>query len=231
MKRIILTITVLALFLSLEFCAAVHPVVSPQFGDKTNEHRIIAVLPFKMIFTGKKPKKTTEETIAKIEEVESIEFQKSFYNMLMHESDESIMRHPIRVDIQPVTTTNRLLEENGIGIHQSWNMSTQELADILGVDAVVRTRVEKRRYMSDGTSLGIEIGTAILDAIFNKDDDYHVGVSMTTNSIKAGCAVINGRDGSTLWSYALSDDTDWRLPAESIIERITANFARNFPYR
>jgi hypothetical protein len=230
MRRIILTITVLALFLSLEFCVQVHPVVSPAFGDKTSGHRIIAVLPFKMVFTGKKPKKMTEERQAKIEEVESVAFQKSFYNMLMHESDYS--RHPIRVEIQPITTTNRILEDEGIGIRQTWDMSAQELADILGVDAVVRTRVEKRRYMSDGVSLGIEIGTAILDALFDDDHGgFPLGVSMPTNKINAGCAVINGRDGSTLWSYALSDETDWRLPAESIIEHITVYFAKNFPYR
>lgn len=225
-KNILLSIAVL-LVLLMQFCGG-RIYTNPIFTEKTLGHRIIAILPFEMVFTGKQPKKLTAHQVEKIEEVESIAFQKSLYHSLLNQTAR--YRSPVRVDIQPTTKTNRILDENGISIRDSWHMDSEELARILEVDAVVRTRVEKRRYMSDLASLGIEVGNVILNAIL-EDSPLLIFIPNPTSKIKAECYIYNGGDGAVLWGHDVVDATDWRLPANAIVDGVTRHFARHFPYR
>lgn len=230
-NRISVGLIIVLALLAMTYCGVEPYYVTPSFYEKSNGHRIIAVLPYEMIFTGKKPKKLSVQQIRKIEEMESLAFQQSLYEMLLDESTHG--PQPIRIAIQPIRKTNRILERNGIGIRESWEMDATQLARLLQVDAVVRTRIIKKRYMSQSTSFGIEMGTAILDAIVNKDDSpfFFGGVRLATNAIKAECAICNGLDGDVLWNIDIVDDTDWRQTANSIIQHINSFFAAKFPYR
>ncbi len=227
MKKYIVISSVLLMVVTMQFCGR-GIYTNPVFLEKTAGHRVIAILPFEMIFTGKKPKKLSIEDAAKLEEVESIAFQRSLYQSLFHETTR--YRNPLRIDIQAITKTNRILDKNGIGIRESWRMDEEELAGLLGVDAVVRTRVIKRRYMSGLASFGIEVGTSILNAIL-EDSPLFLILPTTTNRIKAECYICNGLDGSLLWEYSVVDETDWRLEANAIVDGVTRHFARRFPYR
>jgi hypothetical protein len=228
MKKIVFSLSLLLIVLSTQFCGT-RRFVAPTFYEKANNHRVIAVLPFEMIFTGKQPKKLTGQQIKKIEEMESLAFQDSLYHLLFRQSTKR--HHPVRIEIQPVVRTNRTLDNHGIGIRESWDIESEELARILQVDAVVRTRVEKRRYMSGLASFGIELGSAILNEILNDEIPIWLFVRAPTNAIRAECYLYNRRDGSALWGISLVDDTDWRLPANEIIHHINHYFARKFPYR
>lgn len=227
MRKIAIVSAVLLLVLSVQFCGG-RIYTDPIFLEKTREHRIIAVLPFEMVFTGKKPKKLSVQQVRKIEEVESIAFQNSFYNSLLHQTNRP--RNPVRIDIQSTRQTNRLLERHDIGIRESWDMESQELARILRVDAVVRTRIEKRRFMSGLASFGLEVGTDILNALL-ADTPLMIFLPTSTNRIKAGCYVCSGSDGAVLWSLDIVDETDWRMSAEDIIDGVNYHFAKKFPYR
>jgi hypothetical protein len=229
MKKIAFLSSIVIIVLFIQFCGG-RIYTNPIFTEKTMGHRIIAILPFEMIFTGKQPKKLTGQQIKKIEEVESITFQNSLYHSLSHQTFK--YRNPIRVDIQPIKKTNRILDENGIGIRDSWHLESEELARVLNVDAVVRTRVEKRRYMSDLTSFGLELGSTILNILLDSEDvPFFIFLPTSTNRIKAGCYICNGRDGAVLWEYDVVDETDWRLPANAIVDGVTHHFAKRFPYR
>ena len=59
-------ITLLVLFAIA--CAGPKYFTAPDFMQKTTNHKLIAVLPFQMVMTGKKPEKLTDEDIAKVEE-------------------------------------------------------------------------------------------------------------------------------------------------------------------
>jgi hypothetical protein len=227
MRKIAIVSAVLLLVLSVQFCGG-RIYTDPIFMEKTREHRIIAVLPFEMVFTGKKPKKLSVQQVRKIEEVESIAFQNSFYNSLLHQTHRH--RNPVRIDIQPTRQTNRILERHEIGIRESWDMESRELARILRVDAVVRTRIEKRRFMSGLASFGLEVGTDILNALL-ADTPLMIFLPTSTNRIKAGCYVCSGSDGAVLWSLDVVDETDWRMSAEDIIDGVNFHFAKKFPYR
>lgn len=227
MKKIVVSLSLVLLVLLTQFCGT-RRFVAPTFYEKANNHRVIAVLPFEMIFTGKQPKKLTGQQIKKIEEMESLAFQDSLYHLLFRQSTKR--HHPVRIEIQPVVRTNRILDEHGIGIRESWDIESEELAHLLHVDAVVRTRVEKRRYMSGLASFGIEMGSVILSEVLD-DSPFAFIVRIPTSAIRAECYLYNSRDGSALWGISLVDDTDWRLPANEIIHHINHYFARKFPYR
>src|SRR5437868_14660125 len=53
------------------------------FDQQTLHHKIVAVLPAEMIFTGKQPENLTLQDISKIEEQESRNFQQSLYNSIL----------------------------------------------------------------------------------------------------------------------------------------------------
>ena len=105
---------------------------SPQFADRAQHHQIIAVLPFEMALTGDPPRNLTVQQIALIEEAESVAFQEAYYYRLLHQASAH-RKHPIRIEIQPVETTNRLLQSAGIGVRESWGMSAKSLARVLRV--------------------------------------------------------------------------------------------------
>ncbi|MFC2155366.1 hypothetical protein ACFLRB_02595 [Acidobacteriota bacterium] len=226
MRKKVLLLSVVIVVLLSQFCARRR--MSPIFLEKIANHRIIAVVPFEMIFTGKKPKKLTVDQVKEIEEAESLAFQDSLYRLLCIEQGR--YRHPVRIDIQPVLKTNKILEEQGISIRDSWNIEPVELSRILKVDAVVKTRVEKRRYMSGLASFGIELGATILNALA---DEFPLGILLptATKRIRANCFLYNGKDGFSLWARNVEDYADWSLSANDIIDGITIHFARRFPYR
>ena len=56
----------LALFSALVICSCSHKNYVSYFDQQTAHHKIVAVLPAEMIFTGKQPENMTSEDIKKI---------------------------------------------------------------------------------------------------------------------------------------------------------------------
>ncbi|MFK7773797.1 MAG: hypothetical protein AB8F94_16725 [Saprospiraceae bacterium] len=198
-----------------------------NFEEKTQAHQTIAVLPFEMVYTGIPPKELTEDDIQRIEISESKAFQSSFFNAILASSRQG--RNQLRVDFQHYSKTLNLLKDNGIDIRDSWGKDPAELAKILGVDAVVKAQIEKRRYMSDLASYGIEAGTQIIGAITN--NRILPFVNNRNKTVRTDYTIVNQEDGNVLWSIAYDFDANWRSTSEDIIETINARSARRFPYR
>jgi len=204
--------------------------LSNRFDSLTADHKVIAVLPFEMRFTGFMPKEMFEEDIILIEEAESRAFQYSFYNELLRRT--RIPNKALKVEVQDHGKTLALLEKNGISIRESWNMLPEELAPILGVDAVVRARVQKARIMSDLASFGIEIGRDLVNRIARIPFRVWMsGISNQNKVIVADFALFNENNGTTLWSIEFQEDADWRKPANETIAEISQRAVKRFPYR
>jgi hypothetical protein len=204
---------------------------SPQFAERAAHHQIIAVLPFEMVFTGEPPGNLTAQQIAQMEEAESVAFQEAYYYRLLHQASVH-RKHPIRVEIQSVETTNQLLAAAGIGIRESWGMSAKSLASILRVDAVVSTSVTKTRYLSDGESFGVDFGLQVVNEVTQ-------GVLapvlpwglVKTHDIWANCELIDSVDGAVIWQTDFAQAADWQYPADQVIAGFTEELAKKFPYR
>jgi len=197
------------------------------FEQQTANHRVIAVLPSEIVFTGKQPKELTTEQIAKMEEEESKAFQMSLYGSIMRYANTN--KTYMWVGLQDVTKTISTLEENKITIRDSWKMDDKKLATMLGVDAVVRMQITQKRYMSDYASMGVSIGRDVIShtplggrlpipSSLGKTEDIYAYCSVVSNSV-------------TLWNNSYKGAADWDNPSNVIIENITGNFGRNFPYK
>lgn len=198
-----------------------------NFEEETVDHKKVAVVPAEMIFTGTKPKNLTEEDIAKIEETESISFQQSLYDNILRYANSN--KYETTVNFQDIITTQKILEQNNITARDSWRMTDKELSEKLGVDAVVRMRIRKQRYMSDAASYGIDVARQV---IFNTGIGNKIPVPSVrnkTNDIITSCNLVS--DGQTLWNDNYTRASDWNSPANEMIEAITANFGKHFPYK
>ncbi len=200
---------------------------SSFFEQQTAGHRIIAVLPSEIVLTGKQPEQLTPEQIAQIEEEESKAFQLALYsNILQHANSR---KYYMSVGVQDVHKTMSVLEENGISLRESWKLDDKRLASLLGVDAVVRMQIRKKRYMSDYASYGVTIAKDVISQtpLGNK---LPIPRSLgKTEDIYAYCSVVS--NSVTLWNNNYKAAADWDNPSTVIIENITDNFGRYFPYK
>jgi hypothetical protein len=226
MKKILPYLS-LVLFFTILFtaCSRKHYAVS-YFDQKTASHRIIAVLPAEMIFTGTQPKDLTQEDVSKIEENESRMFQNYLFNSILRYANDR--KYYTAIGIQDISTTEKLLEDNNISVRDSWKQDDKKLAKILGVDAVVRMRIQKKRYMSDLASLGVDYGQQVLNQIGNVGK-YIPYVPNKTNDIYASCNIVS--DNQTLWNDDYRGSSNYNVSSERVIDNITDNFGRHFPYR
>jgi hypothetical protein len=221
------------LFLSLVFTAIIMTLscshknyVTSYFDQQTAHHKLIAILPAEMIFTGVQPKELSPEDIAKIEEIESRLFQNYLSNSILRHANTN--RYYTAVGIQDISTTQNLLEENKISIRDSWKQDDKKLAKLLGVDAVVRMRIQKKRYMSELASLGIDYGQQVLYQIGSLGK-YLPYVPNKTNDIYASCNIAS--NNQTLWSDDYRGSSNYSVSTEKVIDNITDNFGKHFPYR
>jgi hypothetical protein len=200
---------------------------SSFFEQQTAGHKIIAVLPSEIVLTGKKPKQLTEEQIAKIEEEESRAFQLALYGNILQYADSR--KYYMSVGVQDVNKTMATLEENHISLRDSWKMDDKKLAEMLGVDAIVRMQIRKRRYMSDYASYGVTIGRDIIRQTPLGNKLPIPGSLGKTEDIYAYCSVVS--NSVTLWNNNYKAAADWNNPSNEIIENITNNFGKSFPYK
>ena len=218
--------TLAAFIMLVSFSSCHRYYTSSSFEEKTVKHKTIAILPPQVVVTGNLPKNVSVSYLEELEEKESKLFQEALYNNVLRRGNTK--KYALNVSVQPYSNTLAAFEKNGISMRESWTMDDKELAQTLGVDAVVRTSIQKERFMSDLASAGIEAGRRVIDAVFKQVGTAPMGVNKT-NDIRATCTVIS--NGEALWNDSYTKASDWNSPANEIIENITDNFAKHFPYK
>ena len=225
MKKIVPILLLIALIVSASCSRKYY--TNSFFDQQTAGHKLIAVLPSEIVFTGKQPKDLTAEQIAKMEDEESKAFQMSLYGNIMRYANTN--KTYMFVGVQDITKTMSALDENKVSVRDSWKMDDKKLASLLGVDAVVRMQITQKRYMSDYASYGVTIGRGVINQTgignrlpipsgLGKTEDIYAYCSVVSNSV-------------TLWNNSYKSAADWDNPSNVIIENITNNFGRNFPYK
>jgi hypothetical protein len=218
--------TLLALLMLISFTSCHRYYTSSSFEEKSLKHKTIAVLPPQLVVTGTQPRNLSSYDIEQLEEKESKLFQEALYSNILRKGNSG--KYALNVSVQPYSNTIAVLGKNNITIRESWSKDDKELATILGVDAVVRTSIQKERLMSDLASAGIDVGRKILETVSNKPVALPTAATKT-NDIHATCTVIS--NGETLWNDSYKRGSDWSYSANQVIEDITNNFAKHFPYK
>ena len=226
MKKNLLT-GFIAIFILFLFSCSNKNYTASNFEEKTVNHKVVAILPAEVTFTGKLPKTLSPDAIAKAEERESIDFQYALMNSILNHANTK--KYITTVNFQDINTTLKILEKNSISVRDSWNKDDNELAKLLGVNSVIRMNIRKQRYMSDEASYGVGVARQV---IYKTGIGSKVPVPSSvgkTYDIYASCNLLS--DNQTLWNDNYKRSTDYDVQPNVVIEWITDDFGENFPYK
>jgi hypothetical protein len=217
----------IAIFILFLFSCSNKYYTASNFEEKTENHKVVAILPAEVTFTGKQPKNLSPDAIAKAEERESIDFQYALMNSILNHANTK--KYITTVNFQDINTTLKILEKNSISVRDSWNKDDNELAKLLGVNSVIRMNIRKQRYMSDEASYGVGVARQV---IYKTGIGSKVPVPSSvgkTYDIYASCNLLS--DNQTLWNDNYKRSTDYDVQPNIVIEWITDDFGENFPYK
>jgi hypothetical protein len=119
-----------------------------------NAKTTIAVLPYKIVYEGRIPKKFTPELIAESRLQEGRSYQASMINYLTKMNRKRANRE-LDVVILSQGEIDALIAKNQLRAGQLDSLTNKQLAEILGISHVVRGSATRTFIMSDELSLGI----------------------------------------------------------------------------
>lgn len=154
----------------------------PNFENLAKDHKIIAIVPFsaKVNLRPKQMKEITPQQLKEMEIGEGLSIQNSMYTWFLNRQK----RGKLNIEVQDPKRTNALLLKNEIKDLALY--TSEELAEILDVDAVITGHFDTDKPMSDGASIALGL---------------LVGFWGTTNAATINMSVNNGTDGLLLWNY------------------------------
>ena len=183
---------------------------NPQLKTIISQHKIVAILPYKISITYKKqPKNFNAEANRDQEKSMSSSIQASMYTFLLRK------REDYNVGFQDVDKTNILLKKAGL-IDKLDEYTKDEIAKVLGVDAVISGTFETEQTKSEAGA----IASAILFGGFGGKTGTGT-LTMTLN---------NGADGELLWRFFKTMDQGLTSSTDDLVENMMRKVSRNFPY-
>ncbi len=183
---------------------------SPKLKEEVTKHKIVAILPFDVkISYRKQPKNFSAEANRDQQETMSKSIQSSMYTFLLRRMAD------YTVTFQDVDKTNILLKKAGM-LDKLDEMTKDEVAKALGVDAVIGGRFETEQSKSEGGA----IASAVLFG----------GLGGKTGTGSIFLTLNNGNDGELLWRFFKTMDDNIMSSTDDLVERMMRKVSRNFPY-
>lgn len=158
---------------------------NPQFDQIAKSHKIIGILPFTATveLRPKQREKMTAEEFLKLEKNEGKSIQTAMYSWFLKRKKRGDLQN---TEVQDPNKTTALLGKKSITQENIKDFTPEELAKILGVDAIISGTYKTNKPMSEGVSVAIGL-------VF--------GAFGTTNSATVNMSVHNATDGVLLWNY------------------------------
>lgn len=186
--------------------------------------RTIAILPAQLEVTGNIPKKLTPEQVNEMVAKNTTFLNRALYIDLVQYVDTRLRRYS-QVQFQSSERTKKLLEEKGITDSASWQMDPAELSKILGVDAVVSTKVTQNHILSNEVAMGVDVVGGILNRTV-PGIGVPTGMARTSDMFVSSALV---KEGYIVWSTRFTNQTDWNYPFPQSIQNVTRAIAKRFP--
>ena len=183
---------------------------SPKLGVEKPSHKLIAILPFATKISYKKmPKNFNAEANNDQEKTMSKSIQASMYTFLLRKASN------YTVEFQDVEKTNILLKKAGVS-EKLDEMTKDELAKILGVDAILGGSFETEQTKSEAGA----IASAVLFGGFGGKTGTGT-LTLTLNS---------GQSGDLLWRFFKTMNDNIMSSTDDMVENMMRKVSRNFPY-
>lgn len=202
------------LFLSASIYGQTSLYENPKFDDIAKTHKIIAVVPFKtqVKLRPKQMKDMTNEQLYKIERSEGEGMQTAMYSWFLKRKKRGDLKN---LEVQDPNVTTALLLKKDIDYDNLIEYTPMELANILGVDAVISGTFETNKPMSEGASVALGL---------------LVGFWGSTNSATVNMSVHNGEDGVLLWNYNKKVSGSVGSSTEDLVNILMRKASRRLSY-
>lgn len=202
-----------ALFAVTAFSQSRAIYVNPKFYPLAKNHKKVAVLPFD-VQIGLRPKERESITDDQLKEMEANEGVAA-QNALVSWFYKKQRVKPFDIEFQDVQATNAMLKKAGIDVNDLTDHTPQELATILGVDAVMGGTIQTTKPMSEGAS--VAVGVAF-------------GFWGPTNSGNVTINLSNAADGALLWKYDKQLSRGLGSDMNLLMDTLMRKASKKFPY-
>jgi hypothetical protein len=156
-------------------------------------------------------KNTTLEQQREMENKSGVDYQEKIYAWLLRRTQQ----RGYTVQFQDIMQTNARLRESQIPTAELRSHTPQELAKILGVDAVLTTNVRTTKPMSDGAAVAVGV---------------LVGAWGATNQANITVNIHEADAGKLLWKYDYVAAGSVGSSTESTVNMLMRNASKKFPY-
>lgn len=204
-----------SLFLMLILFNSCGPKVykTPDFSNATQSHKVVAILP-PSVFMQLRPneaKRMTPEEIQSLTDATSKAIQEKLYGWFLRRDS----KEAYTVAFQDVSKTNALLNNAGLNNKEVHKKTKSELAQLLGVDAVISTDLRINKPMSEGVAVAVGIA---------------FGVWGNTNNAFTTINIHDGKSSDLLWKYDYEAAGSIGSSPERLVNALMKNASKKFPY-
>jgi hypothetical protein len=184
---------------------------SAEFESVATKHKIVAILPadVSIKLRPNEAKKMTAEEMQKNEETTGLTIQDKMYSWLLRKSSD------YTVKFQDVSKTNALLKTAHIEYADLRTKSKDEIAKLLGVDAVISSTVRMDKPMSEGAAVAVGL---------------LVGTWGTTNNAFTTINIHEAKQGDLIWKYDYQASGSVGSSPDNLVNALMRNASKKFPY-
>ena len=190
-----------------------HLYENPNFEQIAAGHEEIAIIPFgaSITLTPFQMRKISPEQLTRMEEAEGENIQFAMYSWFLKRAK----RGSLKVKVQSPSKTNALLQKAGLNFENYDTYTPTELADLLGVDAVIMGTLETAKPISEGASIAL--------GIFG-------GIHTNTNLAVVNLFIYNGADSELLINYNKAVTGSIGSSPENLVNVLMRKASRRIAY-
>lgn len=188
----------------LSSCATVY--MAPNARQQAINHEVVAILRPKVSIKARR--KDNIDAIKESQKTSAIEFQQEIYSYMLKRKG----RGQMIVNIQDVDETNAILNKNEIDIHA---LTSAELCEILGVDAVITSNFSLSKPMSTGGAIALGLLT---------------GYGGATNEVVVSMGIKDCSTKSLLWKYDHTYQGGLGSSSSQLVDGLMRNASKKMPY-
>ena len=174
-----------ALVAALYGCAALTSCHRAYVADDAAAVERLAVLPYRVNYTGRVPPRQTEADLAARAAEESLAYQRDLLDQIGRRLTRGTRRRQLTVQLQAASETLARLRAAGVEPRGAYLLPADSLTRVLGVDAVAVASVSQQRVLTEAESTLATAASVLLGgtgagatvARFNRT--FHVDLSMS----------------------------------------------------
>lgn len=193
---------------------------SPAFVAAAQHHKTIAVLPFD-VQVGLRPNQMRQLTPEQLYDLE-LSHGRAVQSAFQIHFLKKVAKTGRAIAVQDVNVTNAILKEHDLQPEEISRIPAAELAQMLGVDAVL--------VGSLTTDKPVSTAVAALYAAYTLLYTPYVGGIGPTNTGNTMMRIYDGASGDLLWSYDKMLSRGLGSDTHHIVKAITRKAARKIPY-